>query len=90
MTPGRISQFDLALLPEDAVEVVEDVALAPGRTAVGDERVEEHAVGQPLDELGLAWAPHAQEGGLVKGDVGRRVDADDGEAGTVALQNSDH
>jgi hypothetical protein len=26
----------------------------------------------------------------VKGDVGRRVDADDGEAGTVALQNSDH
>jgi len=90
LTPGRISQFDLALLPEDAVEVVEDVALAPRRTAVGDERVEEHAVGQPLDELGLARAPHAQEGGLVKGDVGRRVDADDGEAGTVALQNSDH
>ena len=87
---GGIVQFYPALFAEHAVQLIEDVARPPRGPSVGDERVEEHAVGQPLDEVGLVGASHAEKRGLVEGDVGRRVDADDGEAGSVALQDPHH
>ena len=87
---GGIVQFYPALFSKHAVQLVEHVARPPRRPPVRDESVEEHAVGQPLDEVGLARASHAEKRGLVEGDVGRRVDADDGEAGSVALKDPDH
>ena len=45
LVPGRVSQLCLALLPEDAVKLVEDITMAPRWTSFRDESVKEHTVG---------------------------------------------
>ena len=86
----HISLFHLALFTKNTVQLVKDVTLPPRRTSIWHKRVEEHAVDKPLDEVRVTLIAHAKERGLVKGDVGGGVDADDGEAGSVTLEDSDH
>ena len=80
------------LLAHAAVDLVEDVALAPGRPAAVDELVEEHAVQEPREEGGGVLhaaprrAPQPEEGRLVEADEGLGVDSDKGETRSVTLQ----
>ena len=80
------------LLAHAAVDLVEDVALAPGRPAAVDELVEEHAVQEARQEGGGVLhaapgrAPQPEEGRLVEADEGLGVDSDQGEARSVTLQ----
>ena len=79
------------LLAHAAVDLVEDVALAPGRPAAVDELVEEHAVQEAREEGGGVLhaapgrAPQPEEGRLVEADEGLGVDSDQGQARSVTL-----
>ena len=80
------------LLAHAAVDLVEDVALAPGRPAAVDELVEEHAVQEAREEGGGVLhaapgrAPQPEERRLVEADEGLGVDSDQGETRSVTLQ----
>ncbi len=58
-----------------AVQLVEDIALPPGRAVVVNQLVEEHAVQEPREEVASVLdrdigAPETEEGRLVEADDG--------------------
>ncbi len=77
-------QFLLQLPLDIRVEVVEDIAVPVGRTALLNEPLKGHRVEQAVHELVLDQAVVGQEGGLVEADHRRGVDANDEEAVAVA------
>ena len=77
-------------LAQGAVQLVEDVALPPGRAPTVHQLVEEHAVQEAREEvLGVLdrdiGAPETEEGGFVEADEGFRVYPDQSQARSVAL-----
>ena len=77
-------------LAQGAVQLVEDVALPPGRAPAVHQLIEEHAVKEAREEVTRVLdrdigAPETEEGRLVEADEGFRVYPHKSQARSVAL-----
>ena len=55
-----------------------------------DEVIEEHAIEKADQEVTILMASESKQGRLVESNVGSWTDSDQGEAGTIALQELGH